>query len=92
MEKNRVTVTIFGKEYSILSEVNPEYIKKAAAYLDSKMREVSTSYPNMVESRIAVLAALNIADELFKSREERGDSSDIEKQIFDLTRKLSEAL
>ncbi len=92
MEKSRVVVTIFGKEYSILSEVDPEYIQKAANYLDSRMKEVAGSYPNIAESRVAVLAALNIADELFRSRESINDSSGMEKKLTDITRKLSEAL
>ena len=92
MERNRVVVNIFGKEYSLVSDVDPEYIKKAAVYLDSKMREVSGSYPNITEARVAVLAALNIADELFKSREGLEGSPALEHRITELTRKLSEAL
>jgi cell division protein ZapA len=92
MEKNRVVVTIFGKEYSIMSEVDPEFIERAASYLDSKMREVAGSYPNITEAKVAVLAGLNISDELFKCREGRPGSPDFERTLFDLTRKLSEAL
>jgi cell division protein ZapA len=92
MEKNRVVVSIYGKEYSLVSEVDPEYIKKAAGYLDSKMKEVAGNYPNIPESRVAVLAALNIADELFKCRQELEGLPSIESQLDVLTRKLSEAL
>jgi cell division protein ZapA len=92
MEKNRVLVTIFGKEYSLVSEVDPDYIRKAAAYLDSKMREVSENYPNIPESRVAVLAALNIADELFRSRESIEGLPDQEQHLRELTRILSEVL
>ena len=87
-----MTVTIFGKEYSLVSEVGPDYIMKAASYLDSKMREVADSYPNVTEARVAVLAALNIADELFRSRESRESLSESEKQIGEIARKLSEIL
>ena len=92
MEKNRVIVTIFGKEYSLVAEVDSDYIKKAAGYLDSKMREVSENYPNITEARVAVLAALNIADELFRSRDNIPDSSTVEQKISDLTRIISEVL
>ncbi len=93
MEKHRVVVSILGKEYSLVSEVDPEYIKKTAAYLDSKMREVSESYPNMNEGRIAVLAALNIADELFKITDNADKSGgSVEKKLQALARKLSESL
>ncbi len=92
MEKHRVIVSIFGKEYSLVSEVDPEYIRRTAGYLDSKMREVSENYPNIPEARIAVLAALNIADELLRAREDLESSSAVDQQIGDLARKLSESL
>lgn len=92
MEKNRVIVTIFGKEYSLVSEVNPEYVTRAAEYVDSKMREVAQSYPNILESRIAVLAALNISDELFRSLEKQQENPDVEQAICKMTQKLSDIL
>lgn len=92
MEKIRVSVTILGKEYTIVSQVDPEYIKKAAEYLDLKMREVSDNYPNITEAKIAVLAALNITDELFQSRRESHVDGDAEDKIGELTRRLSEVL
>jgi cell division protein ZapA len=92
MEKIRVNVSILGKEYSIASQVDPEYIKKAAEYLDMKMREVSQSYPNITEAKIAVLAALNITDELFQSRNSEKSDGKTEKMIVEMTRRLSEIL
>lgn len=92
MERNRVVVSIFGKEYSLLADVDPEYIKKTAQYLDAKMREVSENYPNITEARVAVLAALNIADELIKLRDSQIDLTQVELQIGELTRRLSETL
>jgi cell division protein ZapA len=92
MEKNRVIVSIFGKEYSLVSEVDQEYIKKAAQYLDLKMREVAENYPNITEARVAVLAALNISDELFRCKESIESSPDTERRISEIARKLSEAL
>ena len=92
MERNRVVVSIFGKEYSLVADVDPEYIKKTAQYLDSKMREVSGSFPNITEARVAVLAALNIADELFKLRDNHEDNAQFERRIGEMTRLLSEVL
>lgn len=92
MEKTRVTVSIMGKEYSIVSQVDPEYIKKAAEYLDSKMKEVMKAFPNVSESKVAVLAALNITDELFHSRRDDKKDTDTQDRIGDLARKLSEVL
>jgi cell division protein ZapA len=92
MERNRVVVSIFGKEYSLVADVDPEYIKKTAQYLDAKMREVSENYPNITEARVAVLAALNIADELIKLRDSQIDLTQVEQQLGELTRRLSETL
>ena len=92
MEKTRVNISILGKEYSIVSQVDPEYIKKAAEYLDRKMREVSKAYPNITEAKIAVLAALNITDELFLAKFTDEKSKENEDRIGELTRKLSEIL
>jgi cell division protein ZapA (FtsZ GTPase activity inhibitor) len=92
VEKIRVNVSILGKEYSIVSQVDPEYIKKAAEYLDMKMREVSQTYPNITEAKIAVLAALNITDELFQARHAEQPGGEAENRIVELTRKLSEIL
>jgi cell division protein ZapA len=92
MEKIRVNVSILGKEYSIVSQVDPKYIKKAAEYLDMKMREVSQAYPNITEAKIAVLAALNISYELFQSRNSEQSGGETESRIVELTRKLSEIL
>jgi len=92
MEKIRVIVSIFGKEYSIASEVGPEYIQRAAEYLDMKMKEVSGNFPNISEAKIAVLAALNITDELFRSKDGTKYNPEDEKLIGDLVKKLAKVL
>jgi len=96
VEKTRVKVTIFGREYTIMSEVDPDYINKAAAFLDGKMREVAENFPNVSENRVAVLAALNITDELFKSGNGadsgKNTDDDVEERIIRLTRELSQVL
>ena len=92
MEKNRVVVTIFGKQYGIMSEVSPEYTKEAAAYLDGKMKEIAKNYPNISESRVAVLAALNITDELFGCQCDLNGWTQTQKRLDVLTRRLSEAI
>ena len=66
--KNRVTVTIAGETYTILSEDNEEYIKKAAEKVDQKIAEISAASP-FSALHAAVLAALNLADEAMKAEE-----------------------
>ena len=70
-EKSTEKVEIFGQEYKIKGVGDPQYIHKIAGYVDRKMREIAHSSGIMSQSRIAILAALNITDELYQEREER---------------------
>jgi cell division protein ZapA len=63
------TVTIFGSDYKIKGEADSERIRKAAAYVDEKMRQVTQEVHLSSASRTAILAALHIADELYRERE-----------------------
>jgi len=69
--KNVVQVQIFGHTYTIKGEADQEYILGIAAYVDRKMREVTEKLPVASLSKVAILASLNIADELFKERAQR---------------------
>ena len=66
----QVKVGIFGKIYTIKSDTDSAYIEKVADYVDQKMKTLSASSEVVDSSKIAVLAALNIADELFKTKNE----------------------
>ena len=67
-KKRTVTVSIFGEDYPIRGEGDAEYISSVASYLDGKMREVSERNANKSPTKVAILAALNITDELFQAR------------------------
>jgi cell division protein ZapA len=69
--RNLVEVQIFGHSYTIRGEANQEYILNVAAFVDRKMREVTEKLPVASLSKVAILASLNIADELFKERAQR---------------------
>ena len=64
-------VNIYGTEYPIRGEVDVEYIRRVAEYVDRKMREVDQSTAAKSSLKVAILAALNIADELFRERDEK---------------------
>lgn len=68
-EKNILKVNIFGTEYPLRVSANLEYVQRIADYVDIKMREVQAAKPNRPIHQIAILAALNIADELLQQRE-----------------------
>jgi cell division protein ZapA len=70
MSEGRVIpVEINGQRYPIRSTLDPEYVARLAGYVDEKMRAAADSTPTGDSLRLAVLAALNIADELFRCRD-----------------------
>ncbi|MCB1164567.1 MAG: cell division protein ZapA [Leptospiraceae bacterium] len=69
----RTTVDIFGEKYVVRGDESTEYIADVARLVDERMRELARSARGMSRSRLAILAALNIADELMQ--EKRGKSS-----------------
>lgn len=70
-DKGSVTVEIFGHEYKIKGDADPEYMAEIARYVDGKMKEVAKGAPVGSLAKIGILAALNIAEELFRMREEK---------------------
>jgi cell division protein ZapA len=64
-----IPVEIHGQRYPIRSGLDPEYVARLATYVDEKIRAAADSTPTGDSLRLAVLAALNIADELFRLRE-----------------------
>ena len=64
-----IPITIQGQQYPIRTSLEPEYVVRLAAFVDDKMRAASESTPSGDSLRLAVLAALNIADELFRCRD-----------------------
>jgi cell division protein ZapA len=64
-----VPVEIHGQRYPIKSALEQEYVARLATYVDAKMRAAAGAAPATDSARLAVLAALNIADELFRCRD-----------------------
>jgi cell division protein ZapA len=64
-----IPVEIHGQRYPIRSTLDPEYVARLAAFVDEKIRAAGESTATGDPIRLAVLAALNIADELFRCRD-----------------------
>src|SRR5213596_48059 len=75
--KTPVQVTIFGHSYAIRGDTDQAYILEVAAYVDQKMREITEKLPVASLSKVAILASLNIADELFKERARHEQNQDL---------------
>ena len=67
--KNVVRVTIVGEEYSLRSEASQEHVEAVASHVDDAIRKVMSSGTIVEHHKAAILAALQITDELFTARE-----------------------
>lgn len=70
MEKNRITLRIYGNSYSIISEDDVEYVEELAETIDGEMRSIAASAPNLSQTQLAVLVALDQADACKKANSE----------------------
>jgi len=95
-----VHVEIFGQDYAVRGGDDPGYVEKLAAFVDDRMKEISRTSGAVDSLRIAVLAALNIADERFQLKDELKEAnaraelagSGTEERLAKLARQLDAAL
>lgn len=66
-----VTVTIFGKSYTLKGGDDSDYVQEVAAFVNERMNEVAKSSAVTSTAKVAILAAVNIADELFREQQRR---------------------
>ena len=89
---NYVRVEIFDQAYS-LRGTDPEYIEKLAEYVDTKIRAVAEQTSTVDSLRLAVLAALNIADEYHVLKRKYDTvAAEYNRRATDLSGALDEAL
>lgn len=99
-----VQVEIFGQPYRLRADEDPEYVQRLAEYVDGRMREVARQTSAVDSLKVAVLTALNIADDHHRqlsdartAAEEAADqgepvAGEIDNRITEWTRLLDEAL
>ena len=70
-------VEICDRVYAVTGAIDGDYLERLSAYVDGKMREIQESSRTVDTVKVAVMAALNIADELFQQRDraERSDAA-----------------
>ena len=71
-----ITVEIYGQRYNVRGEGDPAYLTELAQFVDSRMREVASQVSSLDPVKIAILAALNIADELNRTRKQQRDTNE----------------
>ena len=69
-QSKTIRVTIFGEEYPLRAEgeADMEYMSRVADHVDRAMRKIADRTPNLTNAKVAILAALNITDELLSER------------------------
>lgn len=82
-------VEIFGQTYNVRGEGDPNYLTELARFVDARMREVAAEVATVDPMKIAILAALNIADEFSRYRKQTDDSKGI---WIEKTEEISERL
>ena len=80
--KPGIKVGIYGQDYMVRGDVDEAYVTSLAAYVDGKMREVSSKVSDASPSRVAVMAALNICDELFKMKKQQAKIEAFTDDLF----------
>jgi len=88
-----VPVEIAGQRYPIRSSLDPEYVARLATYVDEKMRAAADTSPSGDSMRLAVIAALNVADELFRCRDaNRARNGELAERTQELERLVDRVL
>src|SRR5512136_905360 len=90
----RTTVEIFGRRYELRGTEPSEHLEELARYVDRRMRELAEVSPHVDTAKLAVLTALNIADELFREQTtEPGTRTErIRQKVEGLIARLDEVL
>jgi cell division protein ZapA len=76
-ERPAVRVVIFGNEYTIRGEANAEYIRELSQYVDGKMQEIARNANLSIPLKVSILAAINLADEIFRLRAARAERPEL---------------
>ena len=88
-----VDVEIFGATYHVRGGHDREHLERLAEVVDSKMREIGEKVPTVDTGKIAILAALNLADELVQcNNQQEGERVEIMEKVAELTGVLTAAL
>ncbi|MDF3822051.1 cell division protein ZapA [Leptospira sp. 96542] len=83
----KITKQIFGESYTIVGETSAEYIAEVANFVEERLYELGRSLPNASKTKLAVLCALNLADEMFQMKE-KATASNLNPEIEERTKKI----
>lgn len=88
-----VIVTIYGQEYPIRGRSDEAHIREVAKYVDDRMAMIGEATTSATPARLAILAALNIADELLTLKKEKERIvSEVEEKAKELSEYLNQGI
>ena len=87
--KRLIEVEVFGQTFTVNSEDDEEYVRQLASYVDQRMRQVGGSSKTAVPLRVAIMAAMSIADECYKASRRQAE---IEEEAARLSSVLVERI
>lgn len=96
-ESRAMTVHILGHEYKIRSTESGDFVRDVALYVDELMHQISSKMSTGTQTQVAVLAALNIAEELFRERrgepgQPHDDPAEVNERISALVSRVDEII
>jgi cell division protein ZapA len=92
-EPRVVQIEVHGQKYPIRTELDARYVEELAGFVEARMAMAAKASPSSDAVGLAILAALNIADEYFRSRSSHtSNSSTLAERTAALERMLDEAL
>jgi cell division protein ZapA len=83
--RRSIAVQIAGQSYALKSDADEAYVQFLAGFVDEKIREVQRKSKQIATQKVAILAALQIADDLFRERRRR---SELRQRVREQARKL----
>jgi cell division protein ZapA len=92
-DSQSIRVVIYDQEYFMRGDLNEEYIQKLAQYVDTKMRSIAERTRTVDTLRVAILAALNVADEYHQLKAKYEEfSQHMDQKVGEYTNALDEIL
>lgn len=80
-----VEVTILGQKFVVRSDSDDTYVQKVASFVDQKMNDILQKTKSVSNLNVAILSAMNIADEFYRYRDKKDKScQDVEKKLSEM--------
>ena len=92
-ESTTTTVEIFGSTYHVRGDNDRDYLRELAGIVDRKMREIAEHVATVDTAKVAILAAVNLADELSQAKKsQEGERVEIQQRVEALSAQLAHAV